>query len=704
MLTKYILTIAGEEYQLSDEDLRNWDEIQVSYKRSELDGVVRSFSSEFVFVGRAKDLLWRAYCKSGVNTDASVTVYVWTNNWGWEKKFSCPFDFSTLQLENFELRLNCLDSSIEALVKANKGTKYEFEIGKDIIPDSTLAFDRLPMIESVTYEFTDGVSYDGIPDILVDFERDSVPWVGNVGSEIAINGVLYFADDQEGGEDSYTLKAVKDCEVTADFALSWRSDEETVGHTNGQVASVGVSIVRNGEVVGGSTLVQFIHSGYYLKVGEYYYRGALESAYPNPGTLEYPERSYAVVDGIVYVPRYTGSRYEWEDTGQTVEERYTESGSGTATLQLKAGDRVVVTGHHSDPLSQHFFIRFISQSMKFTWKAEGSAVEIDLFRPLTVVRAIFEKITGLPNGVEISSHDPRLADTYIMAAESARGIPGAKLYTSFTEFCDWMSVVFGYVGRMKVWPNGVSGYSFQHRSELFKADAETRKLEYSTGHSYNINSSLLFSTLTIGYENKSYDSVNGRDEFNFNHTYATGCKVSDSTLTMTSKYRADSYGIEFAVQKRGKDTTDSATDQDVFFLLCANKNGLLVPDRSMKIEGTVSDRVFNGAFSPRECVLANMGYLAVCTDSLQFASSTGNSEIVIDGYRMNAAIRLSDPLVSYGELSFVTDNVDDIADVDELVEVTDIEGVRYRGFIKEVDLKYARTAAAQYKLIVKEIE
>ena len=32
------------------------------------------------------------------------------------------------------------------------------------------------------------------------------------------------------------------------------------------------------------------------------------------------------------------------------------------------------------------------------------------------------------------------------------------------------------------------------------------------------------------------------------------------------------------------------------------------------------------------------------------------------------------------------------------------QGVLYRGFIKEVDFKYARNEAAKYKIIVKDIE
>ena len=214
MLTRYILTIGDERHELSDEDLRNWDQIQISYKRAAVDGVVRSFSSQFEFVNRAKDLLWSAYLAGGVNTSASVTMCVFTDNMTWEERFTCPLDFSTLEIESFALRLNCVDNSLAALIKANKSTKYEFVVGKDIATGSMFRFDRLPMNETATYKFSKGYSDEETGRITARF-TSNVAWVGNVGSEIAVNRVLYFAEDQEDTEGSYILKAYAPVEVTA---------------------------------------------------------------------------------------------------------------------------------------------------------------------------------------------------------------------------------------------------------------------------------------------------------------------------------------------------------------------------------------------------------------------------------------------------------------------------------------------------------
>ncbi|MBR5030504.1 MAG: hypothetical protein IKX63_05325, partial [Muribaculaceae bacterium] len=99
MLTKYILTIGGAAHEVPEECLKNWDDISFSLKRTDYSGVMRSFSTEFVFVGEAYDLLLDAYFTHGVLAEASVAVYTLNNDHTWSKQFESPLDFSTIELE-----------------------------------------------------------------------------------------------------------------------------------------------------------------------------------------------------------------------------------------------------------------------------------------------------------------------------------------------------------------------------------------------------------------------------------------------------------------------------------------------------------------------------------------------------------------------------------------------------------------------------
>lgn len=706
MLTRYTLHIGNEYYELTDSDLSNWEEIKVSYKRAAFDGVVRTFSSQFKFVGTARELLLDLYRSKGVKAEASITVSVMNDRWVDEERFTCPLDFSTMTHENLVLSINSVDTSVAARIKADKSTKYEFVIGADIRPDTSMLFDRIPMLESATYEFTQGITYEDTADITVSFEAGELPWVGLVGSEVTVNGKVHFLDDQDPDGDAYVLKAYKDVEITIDFDFEWNEDEDATVFNHGSV-DLGADVKRGAATAAGATLGSMA-SGVWKHLK---YTDSVPD-FPNPGTLQSQrpassvanDKTYAtVVGGGVFKCTYNGRDWDWVSTGLPKAESFLNQTSGRRELSMKAGDTLVINAHTAAS-SGTTRIRFTRTMIKFSWSAKGDPVTLQLFTPENVLGRLMDKITGGAT-VRISNYRMYYPGTYLMAAESLRGIPGAKLYTSFNDFANWMETVFGYVYVTGTTTNGRPLVEFLHRDELFAEDAPVRKIADTKEHKYSVDTSLLFSTLTIGYDKKDYDNVNGRDEFNFNNTYSTDITVSDKTLSLLSKYRADSYGVEFAVQKRGEDTTDSTSDQDVFFIRCVEKDGVLVPDRQGNIKGALNDFLFNGMFVPYRCILANSNYLCAGAPNvtLTFASSTGNTEVEIFSQRVAVGLSGYSRNLTPGVLEFVTDDVDDIADPNELIEVEDMEGTVYRGYLKEVDISYAMPESAKYKIIVKEI-
>lgn len=817
MLTKYILHIGSTNYELQADDLANWDEIRCSYKRANYDGVVRSFTSQFVFVNHAKELLMALYLKDRYSAKASISVHSIDDRWNYEKKFECPLDFSTISWESYTLKINSVDNSLAALIKANKSTKYEFAVGSDIARDAVFNFDRMPMQESLTYEFTQGAQFDNCADLLVTILKGENPYIGNVGNETTINLAIDWNDDQTSEANSYLFKAKIDIELTLDFEISWRSDYGSAG------TNIGVQVRRNGSdvagAVTGATMANFMAlpgpDGWTF-VGNFSNPGSLNSSYPNPS-----HGQWALISDIVWYVAYNGRYFYWANSGKSRADYFTHRNYGRRFISLKAGDEVYIYSYFPSANQQRADFRIVSSKFLFSWLSKGPSVDIPAMTPEKVATTLLRRIAqGKINvNTHISQFDSRINNTFLFAAESARGISGAKFYSSFNEFCDWMATVFGYVyyigspmpprflyqryckeyeyspwdyqnetyvgpmdsasgnvvyivqharflfhdtkneklflywsgwenyndpktghprtdtlfvieelsatnayyfdeykGETALYPilydysdddigkDGQTVY-FVHRSELLKDNAPIRSFPNCKGLKYTVDTSVIYSTITIGYDKKDYDNINGRDEFNFNNSYSTGCDVSDKTLSLLSKYRADCYGIEFAVQKRGEETTDSTSDKDVFFVLCKMENGNLIPDRSIEIQNSLTGSVFNGAFSPISCVRANAGYIGLQADSiaLKFASSTGNSSIIIGGEAMTSDIELNTPLATCGIIEFTTDEVDDIANVNELIEVVN-EGVLYRGFLKEVDIKYAKTEAAKYKLIVKDIE
>ena len=802
MLAKFILH-TEDDYELRDDDLRNWDDITISVKRDDYGGLIRSCTSQFEFCNNAREILLGLYLEKRFNVEASVSISIINDRWTYEECFRCPLDFSTVEWDADTLTVSAVDNSLAALIKANKGTKYEFVVGEDIRVDGSLLLDRIPMLNTATYGFTQGVSRSESADIIVTFASDKLPWVGNIGSEITLNGTLYYHDDQTTDSDGYVLKAEKDVEVTLEYDIEWKE------HLSEGNAFVGVYIRRGGEYIG---------------VGEAFaYVGAGDTTFiDSPDSLPDPvstDARYTIFNNSVWERTYNGNGYVWQDTGQSGDDVFLRSDTGSHVLKLKAADEVVIrtTLRNCDSAR----VCFAKSKLVFSWQAQGPSIAIDAVKPKTLAEAIMDRIAGdrFKVTVEFSGFDKRFINTYILAAESVRDIKDAKLYSSFSEFCDWMSAVFGYVcyigeplpsryresimvcgdyqntpwsyiderfegdvseeyivyisshgkffyhdpvtgGVFTRWRgcenfnNPVTGHPrtdtvfrilaldasrlyvfdeydgqalyptiyvpetddvddireklavyFVHRSELFTSDSPVRRLTDATDIGYSVASDTIYSAVTAGYDKKDYNNINGRDEFNFSNTYSTGCNVSDKTLPLISKYRADSYGIEFAAQKRGKDTTDSESDQDVFFVHCMKTSQALLLSRGPKVENTISKDVFNAEYSPMACVRANAGFIGLQAGilNLTFASSTGNSDVVIDGTAVSSDIVLDSPFATSGVLEFTTGEVDDITGIDELIEVVDTDGTIYRGFLMEADLCYTKTEAAKYKLIVKDI-
>lgn len=110
-----------------------------------------------------------------------------------------------------------------------------------------------------------------------------------------------------------------------------------------------------------------------------------------------------------------------------------------------------------------------------------------------------------------------------------------------------MESEFGYVPVIE--GNKVT---FAHRYALFDDYVVKDLSDQINDYEYSVNSSLIYTSVKVGYDKQDYDSINGRDEFRFTNEFSTGLKLTDNTLSLISPYRADAYGIEFLVQKEGR--------------------------------------------------------------------------------------------------------------------------------------------------------
>lgn len=861
MLLKYRLIVKNESIDIPETEIRNWDEISCTFKRQDYGGVIRSFSSEFVFTGETAAKLMSLYLEKGLFAKASVEVYAITERWRWQLMFTSDFDFSTVKVEDYSFSIGCVDNSLAALIKANKSTTYEFIVGKDILPEINVRIPRLPLIESAQYQFTKEFSAhtshnDG--SVCVQFPQDSVPYIGRIGEPDVENvGIMEINKSQHGNtagpEDpdntvNYLLRNIRVEPIQVTLEYNFRVSKLRKYHqadialirvnANGTKDVIGIMVPK--EDFGGDDSALLPPTSEPSITFDGFEVPYYDKAPPEPTGAN----QFAVVNGNVWISREQKSlplpgstippmvTYYWVNVGPESDDSYSIEYKGSLTCTLNSMDKLQINAIN---FGNNYYNRWVGrcflygQNMRFTWQtASLETTVIQGISPQTVAKAIIGKMGEAVKSyveIDISDHDTRLADTYLFPAETIRNIPGGKLYSSFKNFTEWMETVFGYVYETETGikapkygeimpfaglmfatatdlegntpgivhpipdpyigdvdpaniyyyiprkmfayvPDGINIYlgfpgdekynsmramrtdtiflnysndkyymatdeamsrdgiveyiyneddfsehplyrvHFLHRSELFNDEKELT-VECGNALSMSVTSENIFATLNIGYKLKNYDKPSGRDEFNFNTTYSTGCTYSDKTLTMQSPYRADSYGVEFCIRQAGDDSTDDKADKDLFFIMVElDDNFKYTPSYVGEISGVNSQRVFNRMFSPMACVEANKEYLGMLANStgldLVFSSSEGNSSVVINGQAMTDTIHIDRGFATCANVEFESMDLPDIGDFTTPVKVSH-GGFTYKGYIMDLDIKYALNGAAEYKLIVKDI-
>ncbi|WP_300204166.1 hypothetical protein [Bacteroides sp.] len=206
MLCKFNLIIGDTIYELSNSDIRNWQDISYSINRSDYGATTRKFTSKFDFINQAYELLFAEYCDNYLSSSAIIEVYTITNIHTYEIRFSCPLDFSSLKKEGKVISMNAIDGSISALIKARKGTQYEYAVD-EIKENYLLYYDRLDMLNTVNWVVV-GNSVEDSSDVILSFD--------GVGYRVI---PLYITSSEIYTNDSFELSDVNpgDVSVTTGF-------------------------------------------------------------------------------------------------------------------------------------------------------------------------------------------------------------------------------------------------------------------------------------------------------------------------------------------------------------------------------------------------------------------------------------------------------------------------------------------------------
>lgn len=666
------LLINGLRYRVTD-DLENWDEVKASFKRNDYDGVIRTFSNKFSFAGDARRLLLKQYDEDYLNASASIIISTRNNSWLYNERFSCALNFSTLQDNGRILQINAVDDSVASMIKAKRGTQYEYPV-EEVKSPIPLVYDGLELSESAKWLSTGDIYNGEIGDLLdndkyvyANFSSNWQPMqlyteatdinIGNA-TEILDQSYMAFQDQYLDGD--------------GNVADGYKDENTIVTALKSVKLSVDINFnffIRYQSLAWGSA------HGVALRLAKI-------------GT---DNKTTTVI-----------IEHFWTTPEETLQEKeYSEH----FDVPLDKGEKLVLMCKLECTLigggSARVYYPMSSDSrVTVSWKNRINPVEMDVIKPDTLLNRLLKSINGEKDGltgVIEGTGDRRLDNCMLLAAESARKIPGAKIYTSFTKFANWMSYVFGYA-------YDISGntVTFRHRSKYFSDDV-VKRIDDLSDYEMKVNSALVYSSIRIGFDKQDYDTANGKDEFRFTNEYTTGVTMTDNSLEMISPYRADAYGIEFLADKIGEDTTDNESDTDLFMVgVKSDSSGLkYILNRDYLMGGVLSpDTMFNAMFSPSSMVLANEAYIGSSVEMLTFASSDGNSDVGIDGMGESRDIILSKRMFTVAEVEFETSDVELPEDLTGIVEF-EHQGKVIQGYYQQADYNFTKSQSSKVTLIVK---
>lgn len=642
MYYKCELLIGGYVYDVTD-DLENWADVELTLKRGDYDGVVRSFSTKFSFANGAYSLLIDEYQRNYLQAGASIVFYKSNNSWLWNEVFRCALDFSTLSHDGYLCQINAIDNGLAAMIKAKQGTQYEYVVN-EIKEAEALNYDHLEMMNKAEWTLPPSTEENSLEIVTGIKGYYSIPMY-LATSELSTRGIAEFLDQEER----------KDKEAT--FAPS---DNCFFRNTSGK-----------------TILVKFT--------------GSFKMIYSTSGGEDALNLYVSVSGGLVsYYPVWSMSL------------------DGTSTIYMVNID-VSVAVENGGWLSLDLYrgaekegtitiYDVVKPVLTFTHR--GDAVSIDVVKPVTLLNRLLKSMNGGVDGITgvIADSDERLNQTMLMAADSARGMPSAKLYSSYTKFTNWMKTEFGFVPVI-----GDSSVTFVHRDTLFTDDEAKDLGNDVTDWEYSVNASLIYARVRVGYERVDYESVNGKDEFRFTQEYTTGTTLTDNVLELISPYRADAYGIEFLVNKRGEETTDDESDNDVFMVGVTLADGTYQLLRDVSITGVLSSgTMYNGMYAQKAMIEANKKYIGVFTTLLEYASSDGNSDVSIAGERVDSDVSINERLFTVDELTATTKDTSIPTVLNGVIKL-EKQGKTYKGYLKDVDFGIGKEQSVKYSLIVKEV-
>lgn len=328
-------------------------------------------------------------------------------------------------------------------------------------------------------------------------------------------------------------------------------------------------------------------------------------------------------------------------------------------------------------------------------------------RPLTLLQRLVDKMTG---GKYTASSTLLEDNRHLVAtaADNIRGIAGAKIKTSFTDFYESYGKILG--GAIGINYN-TQQVLFERRSYFFDTTTELLDLGEVSEFSIGIALEMICNSVKVGYPSQKDEEAVARQEVNATQEYKTPINRVQKQLDLVCKYRTDIFGIErLREQFNNIPNTDSRADNSVFII---NINRTEDVGGGWSVFRAAYDSITGGTnlstwynieqLTPKRILNANQDLLsgalyAMPLETVQFLSGDKNTSLitVLAGEAVVEAgnLTIADMTPSYYRpflLKFTTKIAENVVSLLQQAGRGYItgtwQGVRFYGFAQEVSVK-----------------
>lgn len=664
-MVKVELLINGERHNATPEvelnrdfskksNLINWADVKILKRRVDNAQVEQTISDVFEFCGKAADMIRKEYYERGFEGQGEIivsrTTYPESNAFGWDVIYVGKIRFSSFSDDTIRVSVMTNHDTVVNKIKAKKSTTYDIPVRSTSQEQGVWAGDILNYDHIAILRFADWIPY------------------GNV-------------EQEETGRYSFLFSSwgqLQPPSTTGTIPMA-------VGNTNNieeETAEVSDITPNNRSFVNGYIFTAKNEGDFQFDI-----RFKIKPTYEEDPVYLEPYEFYYYKIKLTRKPvegdeiDLVWLRIGGEDIVNEVEKEFRFAQS----RKLLQGDRIAIKIETNVSIFEYRYAKFdifdVESLMIGHRYRETRIDKIDLVHPQDLLTGLVKRMAGY--NVVCRILGDHMAGVMIAAAESIRGIEGAKIHTSFNKFNDWMNAN-GYAFRLET-NNGAEEIVFDQIATFYDSGTVTRLKEVNE---LNIEAmdGYAYSAVEIGYEKYEYDEINGRDEFNTKSTFNTALIELDSVKKIISPYRADCYGVEFLSRERDG-SKDKRSDNDVFvFDTVIQTDGHVLNRSSYPVTGEgmfAPDTLFNGKFSPRNLLMRNLPYIGAAFTKLTFTATEAAVIATINGIPENMEAVVLNPLFRPELWSFKTIGKSSDYPLYGLLEFT-YKGKTYRGFINNI--------------------